>query len=71
MTEYERFAEPATAAFGAHALTMLAAQPGATLVRMSGSGATCFALFDSVDARTAAAIAMARPGWWRLETALA
>jgi 4-diphosphocytidyl-2-C-methyl-D-erythritol kinase len=52
-------------------LAMLAAQPGATLVRMSGSGATCFALFDSVDARTAAAIAMARPGWWRLETALA
>ncbi len=42
----------------------LAAQPGALLARMSGSGATCFALFAAeAPARTAAA-ALARPGWW-------
>ena len=42
------------------------------LVRMSGSGATCFALYDSVAARDAAAarIAAARPGWWQLAGAL-
>jgi 4-diphosphocytidyl-2-C-methyl-D-erythritol kinase len=53
-------------------LTLLAAQSGAELVRMSGSGATCFALFDSVAARDAADLAIARqqPDWWRLATAL-
>lgn len=35
-------------------LDHLAAQHGATLVRMSGSGATCFALFESESARDAA-----------------
>ena len=52
---------------------LLAAQPGVTLARMSGSGATCFALFDSQIARTAAAqaIAAAQPGWWCLESTLA
>ncbi|MEA3038801.1 MAG: 4-diphosphocytidyl-2-C-methyl-D-erythritol kinase [Sphingomonadales bacterium] len=46
--------------------------PGATLARMSGSGATCFALFESAAARDAsgAAIAAERPGWWRLATCL-
>lgn len=46
---------------------------GASLVRMSGSGATCFGLFDGGAARRRAAvrIAAARPDWWRLETALA
>ena len=34
-------------------------------VEMSGSGATCFALFDSVEARDAAAEAM-RPEWWQM-----
>ena len=45
---------------------------GAILVRMSGSGATCFALFESPDARDRAdiAIALSRPGWWRLATRL-
>jgi 4-diphosphocytidyl-2-C-methyl-D-erythritol kinase len=40
--------------------------------RMSGSGATCFALYDDVAARDAAAarIAAARPGWWQLAGAL-
>lgn len=47
-------------------LNVLAAQQGALLVRMSGSGATCFALFDTdADAEAArAAIAAAHPGWW-------
>lgn len=47
--------------------------PGALLVRMSGSGATCFALFDTPEARSAAAarIRAEQPGWWCLETALA
>lgn len=36
-------------------LRLLEAQPGANFVRMSGSGATCFALFDSPEARDAAA----------------
>ncbi|MCW4460329.1 4-(cytidine 5'-diphospho)-2-C-methyl-D-erythritol kinase [Sphingomonas sp. BT-65] len=53
-------------------LELLGAQPGATLARMSGSGATCFALFDSLAARTSAteAVRGAQPGWWCLETVL-
>lgn len=52
---------------------LLAAQAGVILARMSGSGATCFALFDSQIARTAArhAITAAQPGWWCLESTLA
>ncbi len=52
---------------------LLAAQPGVVLARMSGSGATCFALFDDVAARDAAdrAVAAAHPGWWRLATTIA
>jgi 4-diphosphocytidyl-2-C-methyl-D-erythritol kinase len=44
----------------------------AWLARMSGSGATCFALFDDLDARAraAGAIRVARPDWWCLETVL-
>ena len=34
-------------------LAWLRTQPGADFVRMSGSGATCFALFDSDEARDA------------------
>ncbi|MBN9509115.1 MAG: 4-(cytidine 5'-diphospho)-2-C-methyl-D-erythritol kinase [Alphaproteobacteria bacterium] len=45
-------------------LAALGAWPGCLLARMSGSGATCFGLFDSpASARTAAA-GLARPGWW-------
>ena len=53
-------------------LDRLAAQPGTVLSRMSGSGATCFALFESEAARDVAdaAIAAARPGWWRLASRL-
>jgi 4-diphosphocytidyl-2-C-methyl-D-erythritol kinase len=42
------------------------------LARMSGSGATCFALFDSVAARArvAAAAAVAFPDSWTLESVL-
>jgi 4-diphosphocytidyl-2-C-methyl-D-erythritol kinase len=36
---------------------------------MSGSGATCFALFDSEGARDAASEAVPRE-WWRLATFL-
>lgn len=37
----------------------------AWLVRMSGSGATCFALFDTTERRDAAA-AIIDPGWWQM-----
>ena len=47
-------------------LSALSATNGAWLARMSGSGATCFAIFGSdVDARKAAqAIERDRPQWW-------
>jgi 4-diphosphocytidyl-2-C-methyl-D-erythritol kinase len=53
-------------------LSALAAQPGVVVSRMSGSGATCFALFDSSDAREMAAekIAARHPEWWILATQL-
>lgn len=50
-------------------LAWLSAQPGAEFVRMSGSGATCFALFGSDEARAQAAEAVPRE-WWHLETSL-
>ena len=50
-------------------LEWLGVQDGATFARMSGSGATCFALFDSEDARDTAADAVPRE-WWRLATFL-
>jgi 4-diphosphocytidyl-2-C-methyl-D-erythritol kinase len=50
-------------------LAWLGTRPGATFVRMSGSGATCFALFDSEDARDAADHAVPRE-WWKLATFL-
>jgi 4-diphosphocytidyl-2-C-methyl-D-erythritol kinase len=53
-------------------LTLLAEQPGVDLARMSGSGATCFALFSDTQQRdaAAAAIAVARPSWWTRATRL-
>lgn len=47
-------------------LTRLGALPGVLLVRMSGSGATCFALFaDRSEAEHARnALTVAEPGWW-------
>lgn len=53
-------------------LTRLAAT-NPVLARMSGSGATCFALYDTPAARTAAAtqIKATNPAWWCLESTLA
>ncbi|MEA3015002.1 MAG: 4-diphosphocytidyl-2-C-methyl-D-erythritol kinase [Sphingomonadales bacterium] len=50
----------------------LRALAGARIARMSGSGATCFGLFDGEAARDAAAarIAAARPRWWLSQTRL-
>ena len=50
-------------------LAWLSVQPGAELVRMSGSGATCFALFEKEAQRDRAATAVPRE-WWRLATSL-
>lgn len=50
----------------AEVLAALRACPGTLLARMSGSGATCFALHDSVDAAKAAAgrLGDAHRAWW-------
>lgn len=45
-------------------LDVLEAAPGCRLARMSGSGATCFALFDSPQVAQDAQAAVERPGWW-------
>ncbi len=47
-------------------LAALRAQPNVALARMSGSGATCFALFDNDEGATegADAIKAAHPEWW-------
>lgn len=53
-------------------IDLLAQAPGVLLARMSGSGATCFALFrDAGDCAAAAAeIRDCHPGWWFMETRL-
>jgi 4-diphosphocytidyl-2-C-methyl-D-erythritol kinase len=50
----------------ANVLTALAAQPETRLARMSGSGATCFALCDTPDdaARLAGRVSAAHHNWW-------
>jgi 4-diphosphocytidyl-2-C-methyl-D-erythritol kinase len=47
-------------------LAILAAAPGCRLARMSGSGATCYALFRDCPAaaRARRAILRTHPGWW-------
>jgi 4-diphosphocytidyl-2-C-methyl-D-erythritol kinase len=50
-------------------LAWLHVQPGVAFVRMSGSGATCFALFDSEEARDTAEMGVPRE-WWKLATFL-
>ena len=50
-------------------LAWLGTRPGATICRMSGSGATCFALFQSEESRDLAADSVPRE-WWRLATSL-
>jgi 4-diphosphocytidyl-2-C-methyl-D-erythritol kinase len=53
-------------------LALLRAARGVRLVRMSGSGATCFALFETPRAavRAARAIRERRPDWWVKTAAL-
>jgi 4-diphosphocytidyl-2-C-methyl-D-erythritol kinase len=53
-------------------LQALGGLSGARLARMSGSGATCFALFESRDAAEVAAAALAsdHPDWWVTPTSL-
>lgn len=47
-------------------LAAIRALPGALMVRMSGSGATCFGIFadDAACARGAEVLKEAAPGWW-------
>jgi 4-diphosphocytidyl-2-C-methyl-D-erythritol kinase len=49
-------------------LKALSDQPGANFVQMSGSGASCFAIFDRVESRAAAAAALSR--YWTLATTI-
>lgn len=53
-------------------LNTIGAQAGCLLVRMSGSGATCFGLFetDKSAADAAQAVKRLKPGWWIAETNL-
>ena len=61
---------PAIALCPAIAEVLAALQQTAPLLaRMSGSGATCFAHYDSADARDAARAKM-NPAWWTLVGAL-
>lgn len=52
----------------AQILATLSDMPGANLVRMSGSGATCFALFDTDDALSEAEARLKGyyPNWWTM-----
>lgn len=54
----------------AEVLAALTAQGEATLVRMSGSGATCLALYPDAVARDRAAAALAQRGWWLCPTTI-
>ena len=53
-------------------LARLDATQDCLIARMSGSGATCFALFatDEAAAAAAAAISAAEPEWWSIATRL-
>jgi len=66
--DLERSAHAMVPAIGT-ILDWLEKQPGASLTRMTGSGATCFALFADDDARDAAAAACPDQ-WWRLASFL-
>jgi 4-diphosphocytidyl-2-C-methyl-D-erythritol kinase len=52
-------------------LEALAREPGCRLARMTGSGATCFGVFDDAPAaaRAAATLRRAQPEWWVVSTA--
>ena len=66
--DLEAFARELVPAIG-EVLDWLNARPGANFMRMSGSGATCFALFDDEETRDAAAAACP-PNWWHLASFL-
>jgi 4-diphosphocytidyl-2-C-methyl-D-erythritol kinase len=53
-------------------LSVLGALPSCQLARMSGSGATCFGLFDTPEAagRAAQQLRGTHPAWWTEETTL-
>jgi 4-diphosphocytidyl-2-C-methyl-D-erythritol kinase len=53
-------------------LDSLAQKNGALLARMSGSGATCFGLFETIAHRDAACatITAEHPHWWTMAAAL-
>jgi 4-diphosphocytidyl-2-C-methyl-D-erythritol kinase len=53
-------------------LAGLLALPGARIVRLSGSGPTCFAVFASEEQarRAATALAAEHPAWWIAASAL-
>lgn len=54
----------------ARVVEALQAAPGALAARMSGSGATVFALFNAQSAAARAAAAMRSRGWWSLDARL-
>jgi 4-diphosphocytidyl-2-C-methyl-D-erythritol kinase len=53
-------------------LAALATEPGTVVVRMSGSGPTCFAILETGAAAEAAAFSICarNPGWWAVATTL-
>jgi 4-diphosphocytidyl-2-C-methyl-D-erythritol kinase len=51
-------------------LALIGAAPGCRLARMSGSGATCFGLFDDAETARRAAARAADYGWWSAATTL-
>ena len=55
----------------AEVIEALSGQPGCRLARMSGSGATCFGVFDDAPAaaRAARTLRRTRPEWWVISTA--
>ena len=54
-------------------LAALNALPGCRLARMSGSGPTCFGLFDRRDDAQASVLSLSQihAGWWVTATTLA
>lgn len=54
----------------ADTLSELRGLPGCRLARMSGSGATCFALFDQMPDTAAQTLKARHPGWWVCTTTI-
>ncbi|GLQ23040.1 4-diphosphocytidyl-2-C-methyl-D-erythritol kinase [Algimonas ampicilliniresistens] len=49
-------------------LDAISQQPGCQLARMSGSGATCFGLFETMQAAEVSAKTLSANGWWSVAT---